>query len=158
MGLFQPMIYLVPWGLFTRKQNEGRGVCERMSCFVFLFLALLLVKMFVRHAYGPNIRRKISKKDKKLDLSSELSGRDREALSSKGALLPERTQSLGSVQWQEELARPSLCLGSSSLEGTPEVFLSRDTMPLVPSDPRCQQRSVLVEWILFSGPSGSQPT
>lgn len=146
MGLFQSMIYLVPRGLFTRNQNEGSVcVCERMSCFVFPFLVLLLVKMFVRHTYGPNIRRKISKKDEKLDSSFESPGRDRETLSSKRALLPKRTQSFGSVQWQEDLARPSLCLSSNSLEGTPEVFLSRDTMPLVPSGtPRCQQRNVHV--------------
>lgn len=70
----------------TEECFKGRG--GRMSCFVFSFLALRLVKMFVRHAHGPNFRRKISKKEEKSDSFFESSGRGREALSSKEALLP----------------------------------------------------------------------
>lgn len=87
--------FLVPWGLFHRRCFKGWG--GRMSCFVSL-PASLLVKMFVRHARGLNTRRKISRKEEKSDSSFEASGKGREVLSSKEALLLDITHSFGSVQ------------------------------------------------------------
>lgn len=87
-----------------------------MGCFVS-FPAIQLIKMFARHAYGLNIRKKISRKEEKSDSSSESSGNGREVLSSKEVLLPEITHSVGSVQWQEDFLRPHLGPGFSSLEG-----------------------------------------
>lgn len=75
--------------------------------------------MSVRHAHGLDIRRKISKEEEKSDSPLESSGRGRAVLSSKEVLLPKITRSLGSAQWQEELSRPSMYLGSSSLEENP---------------------------------------
>lgn len=74
-----------------------------MSSFVFSFCTLLLIKMLVRRAHGLNIRR-ISKEEKP-DSPFESSGRNREVLGSKEALLPGITHSMGSVMWQEELSR-----------------------------------------------------
>ena len=54
--------------------------------------------MFVRHARGLNTRRKISRKEEKSDSSFEASGKGREVLRSKEALLLDITHSFGSVQ------------------------------------------------------------
>lgn len=90
-----------------------------LAVLFFLFLSLLLVKMFVRHAHGLNIRRKISKEEEKSDSCFESSGKGREVPSSKEALLPEITHFVGSALWQGDVSKPSLCPGSSLLEGNP---------------------------------------
>lgn len=83
---------------------------------LFSFFPLLLVQMFVRHAHGLNIRRGISKQEEKSDSSlSHLAGTE-ESWAQRGSL-PGIAPPVGSAEWQEELSRSSLGLGSTSLEG-----------------------------------------
>lgn len=129
-----------------------------MSCFVCSFFALLLVKMFVRHAHGSHIRR-IRKGGREIRLVLWAIRQEQRSPGLKRGPSAWNNSFCGSVKWQEEHSRSSWVWALLRLTETPGVISSRDTMLLVQFGPQNAEGEVSM-WLEyhFQAPvAGSQP-